>query len=44
MAGDTDVEPVETQSDEWNPHERDIGCDRINRFEDLDTAVDDLEL
>jgi hypothetical protein len=44
MAGDTDVEPVETQTDEWNPHERDIGCDRMNRFEDLDTAVDDLEL
>jgi hypothetical protein len=43
MAGDTNVEPIETQS-EWDPQEKDIGCDRMNRFYDLDTNSDDLEL
>jgi hypothetical protein len=43
MAGDTNVEPIETQS-EWDPQEKDIGCDRVNRFYDLDTQDDDLEL
>ena len=43
MAGDTDVEPIEHQS-EWDPQARDIGCDRTNRFEDLDTALDDNDM
>jgi len=44
MAGDDSIEPTNVQSSEWDPHARDLGCDRVNRFYDLDTADEDLEL
>jgi len=44
MAGEDSVDPVDHQSSEWDPQARDIGCDRTNRFYDLDTPDEDLEL